>query len=190
MDLPPIPPPEGAHPIVVHFPIALLLFAPALVVHALLVPKLRRGVALAALAVMAAGATGAVAATVTGEEAADHAGKTAAGEAARDLIHEHEEAGERARNAALVLVGLYGVLQLIPVLRKREFDRKTDLVLHGAFLLLYGAGGLMLCHAAHLGGTLVHERGVHAPVASPAPEDTPARDDDGGGGRGRGRGGR
>jgi uncharacterized membrane protein len=189
MDLPPIPQPEGAHPIVVHFPIALLLFAPALVVLALLVPKLRRGVALAALAVMAAGATGTVAATLTGEEAADHAEKTAAGEAARDLLREHEEAGERARNAALVLVALYGVLQIVPVVRKREFDRKTDLVLHGVFLLLYGVGGLLLSHAAHLGGTLVHGRGVHAPLAAPDPEDTPARGDDGGG-RGRGRGGR
>jgi len=151
--------------LVAHFPIALLLCAPALVVLALLVPKLRRGIALAALAVMAMGATGAVVAAGTGEEAAAEARDTAAGRDAASLIHEHEEAGERTRTAFLVLFGLYGGLQLFPVLRKREFGRKADLILHGVFLLLYAVGCLQLAHTAHLGGRLVHERGVHAPVA-------------------------
>jgi uncharacterized membrane protein len=183
-----LPPPGGSHVLVVHFPIALLLSAPVLVVLALLVPKLRRGIALAALAVMAMGATGAVAAVGTGEDAAEEAKDTAAGRAAEGLLEEHEEAGERTRTAFLVLFGAYGLMQLVPVLRKKEFGRKADLSLHGVFLLLYAVGCLQLAHTAHLGGRLVHERGVHAPVAAPGPGDTPAVEDDGG--RGRGRGGR
>ena len=33
---------------------------------------------------------------------------------------------------------------------------------HGAFVLLLGGGLLLLVNTAHLGGTLVHEHGVHA----------------------------
>ena len=185
MDLPPIPPPGGAHPMMVHLPIGLLVAAPVLVVLSMFVLRLRQGVALAALAVMALGATGAVLAVRTGNEAAEHALKTAAGAASRDLIEEHRSAGERARTGALILVVAYAFVAVIPVVRGKEWTRKNDLFLHGGFLAAYAMGLLYLAHAAHLGGRLVHERGVHAPVAAPPPADEV---DDGG--RGRGRGGR
>ncbi|HEU4394117.1 MAG TPA: DUF2231 domain-containing protein [Planctomycetota bacterium] len=188
MDLPPIPPPGGAHPIVVHLPIGLLIAAPVLVVLSLFVWRLRQGVALAALAVMAMGATGAILAVRTGHEAAEHARKTAAGAAAKDLIEQHETAGERARTGALILVVAYAFVAVVPVVRGKEWTKKNDLFLHAGFLAAYAMGLLYIAHAAHLGGRLVHERGVHAPVAAPPPPSPP--DDDGDGGRGRGRGGR
>ena len=92
MDLPPIPPWEGAHPIVVHFPLALLLVAPVLVVLSLLVPKLRRGIALSALAVMALGGAGASLAVASGEATEHAVERTPEGRAAEDLIEEHSEA--------------------------------------------------------------------------------------------------
>jgi uncharacterized membrane protein len=189
VELLPIPPWEGAHPIVVHFPIGLLLFAPLLVVLALLVPKLRRGLAVAALATMAAGATGAVVAVASGEATAEVVGDAAAARGAERLLHDHGEAGERARNAFLVLTGLYGLLGIVPAARGKELSRKVDLAAHGAFLLAYAGGCLLLAHAGHLGGRLVHEKGVRAHVGLEAGSGGGGAEDRGGGRR-RGGGGR
>lgn len=188
MDLPPIPPWEGAHPIVVHVPIGLLLFAPVLIVLSLLVPKLRRGLAVAALATMAAGATGAVVAVASGEATEEVVDDAAAARGAERLLHEHEEAGERARNLFLALTGLYGLLVIVPAALGREVPRKADLALHGVFLLAYAGGCLLLAHAGHLGGRLVHEKGVRAPIGLDAGSGGGSAEE--GGGRRRGRGGR
>lgn len=182
MDLPPIPPWEGAHPIVVHFPLGLLLAAPVLVVLSLLVPKLRRGIALSALAVMAMGAAGATLAVASGEATAEAVEHTPEGRAAGDLLHEHEEAAETARMVFLVLTAAFGAIVIVPVARGKEFPRGADLAVHGAFLLFYGVACLHLAHVGHLGGRLVHEKGVHAPMGATGP-----RDAEDGGRRGRDR---
>jgi len=183
MDLPPIPPWEGAHPIVVHFPIALLLVAPVLVVLSLLVPKLRRGIALSALAVMALGAAGASLAVATGEATSEVVEETPEGKASLGLISRHEEAAETARVLFLVLTAAYGALVIVPVVRKKEFPRGADLALHAVFLAFYGASCLQLANVGHLGARIVHERGVRAPMGAPEGGADPAGD--GGGRRGR-----
>jgi hypothetical protein len=163
---------------VVHFPLALLLVAPVLVVLSLLVPGLRRGIALSALAVMALGAAGASLAVASGEATSEVVEGTPEGRSALGLISRHEEAAETAQVLFLVagdeaetaqvlfllLTAAYGAMVIVPVVRKKEFPRKADLALHGVFLLLYGGSCLLLANVGHMGGRIVHEKGVRAPV--------------------------
>jgi uncharacterized membrane protein len=169
VDFPPIPPWEGAHPIVVHFPLALLLIAPVLVALSLLVPKLRQGSALWALAVMALGAAGASLAVATGEATEEVVEHTPEGKAAADLIEQHSEAAETAQVLFLVLTAAYGAMVIVPVVRKKEFPRKADLAVHGVFLLCYGVSCAHLGNVGHMGGRIVHEKGVRAPMGAPVP---------------------
>jgi len=166
VDIPPIPPWEGAHPIVVHFPLALLMVAPILVVLSLLVPKLRRGIALSALAVMALGAAGASLAVATGEATAEVVTGTPEGKSSMGLISRHEESAETAQVLFLLLTAGYGALVIVPVVRKKEFPVKADLAVHGVYLLLYAAACLLLANVGHMGGRIVHEKGVRAPVGA------------------------
>src|SRR5688572_32190401 len=99
------------------------MVAPVLVVLSLLVPKLRRGIALSALAVMALGAAGASLAVASGEATEEAVEHTPEGRAAVDLIHEHAEAGETAQVLFLLLTAAYGVMVIVPVVRGREFPR-------------------------------------------------------------------
>lgn len=183
MDFPPIPPWEGAHPVVVHFPLALLLVAPVLVVLSLLVPKLRQGIALSALAVMAMGAAGASLAVATGEATGEAVEHTAEGKAAADLIERHSEAAETAQVLFIALTTAYGAMLIVPVVRKKEFPRRADLAVHGVFLVLYGGSCVLLGNVGHMGGRIVHENGVRAPMGAPAGGSAPAGEDGGRKGR-------
>ncbi len=55
---PPIPSWDAWHPLIIHFPIALLLVAPVLVLLRILLPKQGRGLLIAAFVVMALGTIG------------------------------------------------------------------------------------------------------------------------------------
>ncbi len=187
--MPPIPPWEGAHVLLVHFPVALLLFAPALVVLSLLFPRWRAGMAAAALAVMIAGTLAAFVAASAGEEAKEAAEETAAGRAAADLMEEHEEEAELVAPIFAGLTLAFAALFGVPLLRKKPLPRKADLALHALLLLLYAGGAMQISKAAHLGGLLVHGKGVHA-VLAPGDGGPPAgggEGDDDGGRRRRGR---
>ena len=151
-----MPPWSHLHPLIVHFPIALLLVAPALVVLGLALPELRPGLHAAALALLLAGTLGTLAALVTGEAAAASAQRTAALRVALDR-HEHF-----AQLAAL----LFALLTLLfaTLFFWARFRREAPLGLY--LLWLAAAAGAMpvLALAAHFGGRMVHELGLHLPT--------------------------
>jgi uncharacterized membrane protein len=158
------------HPLVVHFPIALLFVAPLFVVAGLLLRDRGRPFLLSALALLVLGTAGAFVATATGEAGEDAAEAVPAAEA---TLERHEELAVQARNAFAALTVLYAVVLLGPALFKRTPRRAVTAVALSAFLALDVAGLVLLANAAHYGGQLVHAQGVRA-AAAPGTAEGPA----------------
>jgi uncharacterized membrane protein len=169
--IPPNPGWEGFHPLVIHFPIALLLVAPLLVIAGLFLKNHARGLLLGGFILMVLGTISTYVAVPTGKAAGELAERTP--EISVVLAH-HEELAETTRAVFTVLTLLYVVMHFGPGLLKREFSRKVILITHLVFLLLYGAGALILANTAHNGARLVHEFGVHSMMGAepiPVPHD-------------------
>jgi len=162
---PPIPSWEALHPSVVHFPLALLSTSPLFVLLALVVPAHRRVLLVSALVLMGLGTAAAVLAVETGEAAEEWAEDRAGvpREVHRE-IHEHSEAGERARNVFAGLTVILAGLVLEPMVRKRPTGGPVRTGILVAYLLACGVGVAGLANTGHLGGRLVHVRGVRAPL--------------------------
>ena len=168
LQLPPMPTWDAIHPMIIHFPIVLLLLAPFLiVVGALYPPERGRPILYVALAVMIAGTLGTYIAVASGEAAAQLAERNPEVNA---VLEHHEELAEATRIGFSVLTVVFATVLLIPTILKRTASRFVSTVLPLAFLVLYGGGVLLLTNTAHNGGRLVHEFGVRAAVKpSPIP---------------------
>ena len=117
MEFPPIPSWEAAHPLVVHFPIALLLVVPLFAVAGLLRWEAGRGFRLTALILMALG-TFAAALAVSSGEAAETFARGASGTSR--VMHEHESQALSARVYFVLLTVSYALLLAV---EKRRPDR-------------------------------------------------------------------
>lgn len=176
--IPPIPPYEGLHPIVVHFPVALLTIIPLFIVLAAVWKSQTRGLMLATLVLCALG-TGAAFLAVSTGEASEKFAKGVPG--AESLVHDHEEAAELARNLS---IGLTVMLAISTVAAYRLGDKLTakQRLVGGLVLLALSVPQmLVLANASHLGGRIVHEFGVRAPLgATPGLSEggTPSMGDD------------
>jgi uncharacterized membrane protein len=160
--LPPIPSWTELHPLVIHFPIALLLVAPLFIIAGIVAnPQKGRPFLVAALVLMLLGTAGAFLAIATGEAAGQVAERTPAVSA---VLERHEDLAEMTRIVFSVLTLLFAAILLLPRLLKREPSVATVRILPLAFLLFYSAGAVILVNTAHNGGRLVHELGVHAGI--------------------------
>ena len=156
---PPIPSWDALHPLIIHFPIALLLIAPILVLLGIVLPKHGRGLFIAAFVVMALGTIATYFAVATGQAAAELAERTP-GIAA--VLERHEEMAETTRAIFTALTVVFAGILFLPSLFKRNLGRKSAAVVSLAFLVFYAAGAVVLMNVGHEGGRLVHEYGVRA----------------------------
>ena len=177
IQMPVIPPWEGLHPVIVHFPIALLLITPLLViVGALLTPEKGRIVLYTALGLMLMGTLGTFFAAATGEAAGKLAERTPQVAA---VLERHEELADATRTVFAGLTLIFAAIVITPKVFRKLPGRLVTTALPLVFLLFYGAGMLLLANTAHNGGRLVHEFGVKAMLgpssAPPTSEATAAK---------------
>ncbi len=160
---PPVPAWDGLHPLIIHFPIGLLLVAPLfLILGAIGGPRWGRSFLWAALLLMVLGTAAVFVAIETGEAAGKLAERSAE---VNPVLEHHEELAEQTRLTFSILTGAFAILMLatalLPRLRSRLFLTAAPLVV----LLFYGFAAVLLSDTAHNGGRLVHEFGVKALVA-------------------------
>ena len=163
--LPALPSWDGLHPLIVHFPIALLLIAPLFVLIGIL-GRRSRAFLWAALLLMAIGTTATFFAVSTGEAAGKLAERTPQINA---VLERHEELAEATRALFSALTLLFAAIVAAPSVFRRLRRPAFEIVLPLLFLVCYGAGVAVLANTAHNGGRLVHELGVQALMA-PGPQ--------------------
>jgi len=171
LQLPPMPSWDAMHPLIIHFPIVLLLLAPFLILAGALRPRKRgRTILYVALAVMMAGTVGTYFAIASGQAAAQLAERNPQVEA---VLEQHEQLAEATRIGFSVLTVIFAAILLIPGALKKTANRIASTALPLAFLVLYAGGALLLANTAHNGARLVHEFGVTAALKpSPVPPGT------------------
>ena len=172
--LPPIPSWDGLHPLIIHFPIALLLVTPLLIVLGAVLPGKGRAILISAFVLMLMGTVASFVAASTGEAAGELAERFPGVE---PVLEQHEELAETTQVVFSVLTGIFALIVFAPIVLRKELTRATLIPLNFAFLLFYGAGMILLVNTAHQGGLLVHQYGVRAMVVdttaqAAAPADT------------------
>jgi uncharacterized membrane protein len=159
IELPPIPTWDGLHPLIIHFPIALLLVAPVFILLGIMFRRNGIHFSMAAFILMILGTVSVYVALETGEAAGELADRTPQ---IMQVLQHHEELAGTTRSIFTSLTIFFAAIVLGPRLLKRSLGRVPALALHSGFLLLYMAGAAVLVNTAHNGGRLVHELGVHA----------------------------
>lgn len=162
--LPPLPEWDAAHPLIVHFPIALLAVAPLFLLIAVFTRKW--GWIGSALLVLTIGTVGAWVAYYSGEAAEVYWRTT--GDLSPDidrLMSDHHVAGGQARLFATLTLVAFALWSLVAW----KFEKKRTAVVILGLVILAGHLGvvLRLVQAAHMGGRLVHEHRITAPYTSP-----------------------
>jgi len=159
--LPTIPELDGLHPLVVHFPIALLLVAPFLILIGLFYRNKTTNFLMAGFLVLLLGTISSFVAILTGESAGELVDKTPQ---ITELLKRHKELAELTRNFFIIMTIVYGVILLLPRILKNKLKSWIFISVHIAFIILYSYGCLLVANTADMGGKLVHGLGVKAMI--------------------------
>lgn len=178
--MPPLPPWEGAHVLVVHFPIALLLVTPVFLLLAGVFGT--RSLMLCTLLLAVLGTVGAWVAFYSGGAAMDYmADFTVEGDAydlAYEVLEEHEFQGAYARNLFTATTALYAVVVGLVMGVKKLQGAAPRVALHLLVIASWVYPSMVIANAAHAGGRLVHEFGAKSILAETVEEDAELLDND------------
>ncbi|MCU0286064.1 MAG: DUF2231 domain-containing protein [Acidobacteria bacterium] len=157
--IPHIPQWDALHPLIVHFPVALLLTVPIFIVLGFVWKKHRQCFFMVSFIMLLFGVIGAVVAVSTGEAAGQLV------ERRPDLdpvLIRHSELAKISRIVFAILTVVYAGILFLPALLKKDIKPLLKWILISAFLAIYLVCTLILVNTAELGGRLVHQFGVHA----------------------------
>lgn len=164
---PPIPPWDAIHPMIVHFPIVLLMIAPLFVLLGMIRGPWGRSFSFSALVLLVLGTLSAILVVEAGEASAELVMRT---EDINAVLHAHEELAETTITLSAIFTVAYCCLVGIRLVLRDKLKPVVWIILSLIFLLGYGAVLLALANTGHDGGRLVHEFGVHVNLpASPLP---------------------
>ena len=152
------------HPLIVHFPIALLFVAPLFLILGIVIGPLKgRPFLVSALILMVLGTGSIFLAVESGEAASEFASTTSA---ARTVLQQHQDLAKTTEILFALLTVVLAALLYVPELLRRELGSQVNVALLAVYLLFCATGALFLVNTAHRGARLVHEFGVKAPVAA------------------------
>lgn len=172
LQFPTLLPWDSLHPLIIHFPIVLLLISPLFVlIGAMLTPLKGRPYMVVALILLLLGTGSLFVAAQTGQAAAELADRSPG---VSSVLESHQDLATETKGIfaalSLIFIGLF----FLPRFTGHPDTRLFSMVLPLAFLVFYGVGILFLVNTADAGGRLVHEFGVHAMVPATT-EHPPAR---------------
>jgi len=153
-------------PLIVHFPIVLLVIAPGVVLFGLLWPAQRQGIYANAMALLVLGTLAAGAALVTGEAAAGLAQRTPE---LRAASLRHENLAQITTLLAVAETLLFALIRLDRWWQGGGARAGKALAACVLWLALAAATAVLLTMAAHQGGLMVHMLAIHATPPQESP---------------------
>jgi len=158
---------DQVHPLIVHFPIALLLVAALFVFLAMIFFRKGRWFAVSALLLLALGTAGAFVAVETGQAARTVADWDNPSEEAKTALDAHETLAKPLPILFAILTGVYLLILIVPLVIRPLGHPAVVFLLQLVFLAALLAADLLVVHAGYRGTWVVHEYGIHTPMEAP-----------------------